>query len=96
VDKESILLFLKTHKKELQERFSIEKIALFGSYAKDCATKESDIDIYIEFKNKNFKNIAGVWDFLEEKLGKKIDLFYKHNNMKEFLKESIKKEAIYG
>jgi len=91
MDKESILMFFKTHKDELKERFSIEKIALFGSYATDNATDKSDIDIYVEFKN-----IAGAWNYLEENLGKKIDLFYKHNNMKEFLQESIKKEAIYG
>jgi predicted nucleotidyltransferase len=96
MDKESILMFFKTHKNELKERFSIEKIALFGSYATDNATDKSDIDIYVEFKNKKFKNIAGAWNYLEENLGKKIDLFYKHNNMKEFLQESIKKEAIYG
>jgi predicted nucleotidyltransferase len=43
MDKESILIFFKTHKNELKERFSIEKIALFRSYATD----KSDIDIYV-------------------------------------------------
>lgn len=38
-----ILNFLTEHKKEIQERFGVEKIALFGSYAKDNANENSDI-----------------------------------------------------
>ncbi|TET88562.1 MAG: hypothetical protein E3J96_03120 [Sulfurovum sp.] len=32
---------------ELREKFGIEKIALFGSYAKDEAHQKSDIDIVV-------------------------------------------------
>ncbi len=91
-----ILDFLKTHQSELKERYSLVQIGLFGSYAKDAANEESDIDLYAEFENKKFKNIAGLWNYLEEQLGKKIDLFYVHKNMRSSLKESIEREVIYG
>ncbi len=41
-----ILDFLSEHKAQLQERFGIQKIGLFGSYAKNEARENSDIDIF--------------------------------------------------
>ena len=40
-----ILEFLKSHKSELNNRFGVTKIGLFGSYARNEATDKSDIDI---------------------------------------------------
>jgi len=94
--KSEIIYFLKTHQEELKERYSLVKIGLFGSYAKDQATQESDIDLYAEFEEKKFKNIAGAWNYLEAALGKKIDLVYFHKNMRPSLKESIERDVIYG
>ncbi len=91
-----ILNFLKTHKNELRDKYSLVKVGLFGSYATGHATDDSDIDLYAEFEDKKFKNIAGVWNYLENAFGKKIDLFYPHKNMRPSLKESIENEVIYG
>ena len=44
--KETILAYLRTLKPELKKN-GIEKIGLFGSYAKGCADIASDIDIVI-------------------------------------------------
>lgn len=46
--KEDILDFLKTHKQELQSKYNVEQIGLFGSYARDEATPTSDIDIFVK------------------------------------------------
>ena len=94
--KQDILYFFKIHQEEMREKYSVVKIGIFGSYAKDNAGENSDIDVYAEFENKKFRNIAGVWNFLEEQLGKKIDLFYVHKNMRSSLKKQIESEVIYG
>ncbi len=94
--KTDILDFLKTHKLELKQKYSVVKIGLFGSYAKDEADENSDIDIFVEFSDKKYKNIARTWNYLEKHLGKKIDLFYKHKNMRKSLQNNIEKEIIYG
>lgn len=94
--KELILNFFATHKDELREKYSLVKIGLFGSYAKNTATPESDIDIYVEFEDKKFRNIAGAWNYFEEAFGKKIDLLYPHKNMRSSLKQNIEREVIYG
>ena len=93
--KEEILQTLSAHKHTLQTKYEVDKIGLFGSYAKGVATDESDIDIYVEFKHKTFRNIAGLWVYLEELYRKKIDLLYKHKNAKGAIFESIQKEVIY-
>ena len=96
MDKEYILSKLSSEQKYLQETYSVDKIGLFGSYAKDKQTENSDIDIYVEFKNKTFKNIAGLWNYLEDTYDKKIDLVHKHKESKGHIFNSIQKEVIYG
>lgn len=50
---------LRALSKELCEHTNGELIVLFGSYAKDTATKESDIDIYLETNNQELKKKLG-------------------------------------
>ena len=92
--KDDILNFLREHKNEFKEKYSVEKIGLFGSYARDEATKESDIDIFVEMKPDLFMMIS-VKDIIEEKFHKKVDLISKHKNMKPLLREMIEKDIIY-
>ena len=94
--KDEILDKLSTNKKYIEQNFEVEKIGLFGSYAKDMQTENSDIDIYVEFKHKTFKNIAGLWVYLEALYNKKIDLLYKHKRSRGAIFETIQKEVIYG
>ena len=50
--KEEILQFLTDNKEFLFNNFYISKIGLFGSFANDKATKNSDVDIIVDFKDK--------------------------------------------
>ncbi|MDD2699381.1 MAG: nucleotidyltransferase domain-containing protein [Arcobacteraceae bacterium] len=94
--KEQILQTLQEKKEYIQTTYEVDKIGLFGSYAKGLQTDKSDIDIYVEFKNKTFRNIAGLWVYLEELYHKKIDLLHKHKRSKGAIFEAIQKEVIYG
>ncbi len=94
--KTDILTLLSEHKNYIQSHFEVDKIGLFGSYAKDRQTEESDIDIYVEFKHKTFDNLAGLWVYLDELFHKKIDLFHKHKNNNKVIISNIQKEVIYG
>jgi len=79
LQKNEIFATLRAHKKFLQKTYKVDKIGLFVSFAKDTQTTQSDIDIYVEFKHKIFRNIAGLWDYLENLYYQKIDLLHKHN-----------------
>ena len=94
--KNDILNELSKNKKYIQQHFEVDKIGLFGSYAKDKQTVDSDIDIYVEFRHKTFDNLAGLWNFLEELYHKKIDLYHKHKNNNQVIISNIQKDVIYG
>ena len=94
--KDEILNELSKNKSYIEQNFEVDKIGLFGSYAKGQQTEDSDIDIYVEFKHKTFDNLAGLWNFLEELYHKKIDLFHKHKNNNKVIISNIQKDVIYG
>ena len=94
--KNEILSGLSKNKSYIEQHFEVDRIGLFGSYAKDKQTEDSDIDIYVEFKHKTFDNLAGLWNYLEELYHKKIDLFHKHKNNNQVIISNIQKDVIYG
>ena len=94
--KNEILNILADNKPYIEEEFEVDKIGLFGSYAKDKQSEDSDIDIYVEFRHKTFDNLAGLWNYLEELYHKKIDLFHKHKNNNQVIISNIQKDVIYG
>jgi len=94
--KDEILNKLSKNKSYIEQNFEVDKIGLFGSYAKNKQTEDSDIDIYVEFKHKTFDNLAGLWNYLEELYHKKIDLFHKHKNNNQVIISNIQKDVIYG
>ncbi|MBL8537542.1 MAG: nucleotidyltransferase family protein [Hyphomonadaceae bacterium] len=56
----------------------VSRIALFGSYARDQATADSDIDIVVEFAPgcaPDLFSFAGLKLELERRLGCAVDLF---------------------
>ena len=56
----------------------IETVIIFGSLARNQATKDSDIDIFIILKNENIKeNLSNKILDLEEKYDKNINLIKK-------------------
>ena len=94
--KNEVLSTLSDKKAFIEKEFEVSKIGLFGSYAKNLQTDDSDIDIYVEFKNKTFDNIAGLWNYLEDVYHKKIDLIHFHKRANGSIMKSIQKEVIYG
>ena len=87
---------VKTIKKYPQLRKVIEKIQknnkikmalLFGSYAKGLAKKSSDIDLYIETKNKELKKEV---ELIDSRINVKIGGFDKDNILvKEMIKDHV-------
>jgi len=94
--KDEILNELSKNKSYIEQNFEVDKIGLFGSYAKGKQTEDSDIDIYVEFKHKTFDNLAGLWNYLEELYHMKIDLYHKHKNNNQVIISNIQKDVIYG
>jgi len=94
--REYILEYLQSHKDELKQKYGVIQIGLFGSYAKDMQTQESDIDLAIEMSKdkKSLRNFFGLKRELEATFNKKVDLGIE-SSLKPLVKEYIKKEIIY-
>jgi predicted nucleotidyltransferase len=92
--KEDILNFLRTHKQELQNNFSLTKIGLFGSYAKDTAHENSDIDIVIESNKKDFFLREDLKEYLESNFKLPVDVGY-IDSIRTYYKNKIEKDIIY-
>ena len=58
----------------LRQRFGVEQIALFGSFGRDEATEESDIDLVVSLSKPLGFAFVELADYLEEKLERKVDL----------------------
>jgi len=69
------LELLARSKPELQARFGVTRLALFGSMARETATSASDVDILVAFDGPaTSKRYFGVLFFLEDLLGCPVDL----------------------
>ncbi len=93
--KSDILNYLKEHYQEFHNQYSVEKIGLFGSYARDEATQDSDVDIFVTMKPNMFDMIA-IKEQIEEDLHTKVDIIREHKNIKPLFLEMINKDLIYA
>jgi len=66
---------LSRSKPELQARFGVIRLALFGSTARDKASSGSDVDVLVAFDGPaTSKRYFGVQFYLEDLLGCPVDL----------------------
>ncbi len=92
--KQQIINYLKAHKEKFQKEYEVEQIGLFGSYARNEASEESDIDIFVQMEPSLFK-LVGLKQQIEEDLKKKVDVIRKHKNIKPILLQMIEKDIYY-
>ena len=94
--KNEILDFLRSHKPEMQKRFGVVSIGLFGSYAREEADENSDINLVVRIESENrFRSFFGLKYFLEDSLHRKIDLGIE-STLKPVVKERIQNEIEYA
>jgi len=65
---------LRNHGQEIKRRFAVRRIGLFGSFVRGEETRESDIDILVEFEDPTFRNFMNLAFFLEDIFGRRVDL----------------------
>lgn len=90
-----IMHILKQYKDENAERYGINNIGIFGSYSRDLATDESDIDIVIETQEPDMYQLVHIKEELEQLFNKSVDIIRKREKMNSFLKKRIEKDAQY-
>ena len=89
----------------IAEAYDIDKIYLFGSYARSEATEESDIDMYVEFSKPLGLRYCSFVSDIEESLDKCVDIITKdglynpatlQNNQQLIQRISEERKSIYA
>lgn len=92
---EEIKAILILYKPFLIERFKIQELGLFGSYVRGEQTKDSDVDILVEFSQvPTLFDLVEIEYLISDKLGLPVDLIDK-KSLKAALREQILNETVY-
>ena len=92
---QTILKILRQHKQELQKKYPIGKLGVFGSYARGDANEKSDIDIAVEITGPMGLSFVAMANELEDLLGKKTDVVPLRSIKPQYLK-SVQKDIVYA
>ncbi len=73
VTKKEIMKKIEKEKEKIRE-IGVNKLGLFGSFAKGKQHKKSDVDILVEFRNLNFDDYMKLYYLLSKILKRRVDL----------------------
>jgi predicted nucleotidyltransferase len=93
INKNIILAFLKENKQQLKSKYQVNKIGLFGSFARDEQVENSDIDILVDMPS-SFDNYFDLKYFLEDNFHRDVDLG-KEKQLRKLIKKQILQDIIY-
>ena len=84
---------IREHSQDLQQRFGITSVRLFGSVARGEQREDSDVDLFVTMPPK-FYNLVLAAQYLEELLGCRVDLISDHDNLRPFFRQQIEQDGI--
>jgi len=93
--KDDVLQVLRERMPELLGRFTVRRIGIFGSFVKDIARPDSDVDVVVELNEPTFDHYMDLKFYLEEILGRPVDLVL-HDSIKPRLRPIIDQEVVYA
>jgi uncharacterized protein len=95
MDRQNVINHLKNHLPEMQSRFFVVGLSLFGSYARGEASPGSDVDILVDFrKTPDFDLYMDLKFYLEDLLGIPVDLVTEAA-MRPRVRDAVQKELIH-
>ncbi len=95
ITKDFILNELRRVKPELEKKYGVSEIGLFGSYVTGTEDGDSDIDIVIGLKHPDLFALIHIKELLEDDFCKPVDVVPFSSQMSSQLKTRIEKEAVY-
>ena len=97
LNQNDILNFLRDHILDLKAEYNIAKIGIFGSFARNEQTENSDIDIMLEFEpgTKNiYEKKTKLKEYLKTYFNRNVD-FCREKYIKPYIKDYLANEVIY-
>jgi len=73
--KQEIIKIIRNNKPEMESRYGVQRVGLFGSYVRGRQRKKSDIDILVTFnRDIDLFDFLDLRKYLESQLQAKVDL----------------------
>lgn len=95
MNRSELLQLLQAHKQTLTERFGVTGLALFGSFARDEATDDSDLDILVNFDGPaTSRSYFGVQFYIEDLTGQAVDLVT-DKALRPELRPSVERDCVH-
>lgn len=95
LDRDTVLSLLKVYFIYNKESLGIESLALFGSFARNEAGPESDVDILVLLKKPSLYQYHLISKQLEIVFGRKVDIVSAKSHFREDFLVNIQKDLIY-
>jgi len=93
VTRDEVLTILRAHLPEIRA-LGVSSLALFGSFARDEAGPDSDVDVLVEFADRpTFRSYSAVLFYLEDLLGRPVDLAIR-GDVKARIRPRVEREAV--
>ncbi len=92
---DDILTYLRQSRERFAQRYSVQRIGIFGSVARGDATERSDVDVLVEMSEPTFDHYMDLKLELEEAFGTSVDLVLA-DTVKERLRPIIEQEVVYA
>ena len=90
-----VLQVLSQHKPEIQQRFAVDDLAIFGSVARDESHPGSDLDVLVTFQNRpDFDRFMNLKFYLEDLLRVMVDLVTE-SALRHEIRSLVQREAIH-
>ena len=75
MNRDEVLSLLRAHKAALAQRFGVVELRLYGSFARNQAAGDSDVDVLVRFDAPpGWRRYFGAQAYLEDLLGRPVDM----------------------
>jgi predicted nucleotidyltransferase len=80
----------------LRSRFGVQRIGIFGSFARNEEKRTSDVDVLVEFASgkATFDNFMQLVYFLEDLFGRRVDLLTV-SSIDKYIRSRVEREVIW-
>ncbi|MHB1404458.1 MAG: nucleotidyltransferase family protein [Desulfitobacteriaceae bacterium] len=86
---------IKTIVEPIARKYGVERVYLFGSYARDDITENSDVDLRVDKGSlKGMFALCGLYTEIEEALQMKVDVLTTGSLEDDFLRKIQKEEVL--
>ena len=95
MQREEVLSILKVYKRDFSEKYGILEIGVFGSFARNEAGDDSDVDICIKTKNPDPFSLVHIKEEIEQRVRRQVDIIRMREKMNPYLRQHIEKDVFY-